>query len=278
MTIPVVLTVYNRPAHTRRVIESLRPHAPQDVLVFCDGVKDGADADAVKATRAQLDAIDWTRPAIVVRSRNAGLAYSVVAAVDAALENYDSMILLEDDCVVGPHFFDFMHRCLDVYANDRRVMGVTGYTVPIPNDLRESYGSDVYFVARPGSWGWATWADRWQLYERDFALALARARRDGVDLAGGGRDIEPMIEAAIAKKLDAWTPGWCAAVARHGLFAYPTVSHVQNVGLDGTGVHCGATTRYDTPLATELEMPMLFPYEPFVDDSMLANFRRYYGG
>lgn len=275
MSVPAVLVVYNRPAHTRRVIESLRPHCPQDVFVFCDGPKDGASTKAVDVTRAELERIDWTEPVIVKRKKNAGLANSIVLAVDTILSDYDSMILLEDDCVVGPHFFTFMHDCLARYENNKSIVGVTGYTVPVPEALRAGYPYDAYFLPRPGSWGWATWADRWAWYERDFAVGLARARRDNIDLTIAGKDLPGMIQAMIDGKLDAWTPGWVLATARHGLFAYPTCSHVQNVGFDGTGVHCGASTRYDTPMATEA--PSRYPAELAIDATMLENFRRYYG-
>lgn len=272
--IPTVLVVYNRPQHTRQVIDSLRPHTPSPVYVFRDGPKSRQDAQAVKEVAGAVRGIDWTEPIVASRDHNVGLARSVVAAVDHTLGLHESMVLLEDDCVVGLHFYDFITACMSRYNDDKRVIGVTGYTIPVPESVLSTYPHDVYFIPRPGSWGWATWRDRWVLYERDPGAAFERMRKDGLDLTMGGDDIPRLIEDTIADRSDAWTPGWMLAVARHGLFAYPTASHVRNIGFDGTGVHCGHTARYDSPMATM--PPSRFPDTVAVDDYVLAVFKRYY--
>jgi len=273
---PYTLVVYNRPWHTLQVIESLSKFCPEPLYIFCDGPKSYQDAHDVEAVRDIVAGhVTWTKPVLVEREKNLGLAQSVVAAVDHVLGQHETIVLLEDDCVVGAYFPYFMETCLEKYKSNPKVLGVTGYTVPIPEALRESYPWDVYFFPRPGSWGWATWRRAWRLYDRDFTGALAEAKRDNVDLAVGGDDVPSLVQKAIEGRLDAWTPGWLSAVARHGFFAYPTISHVQNVGMDGTGVHCGTTKRFDVKMATE--QPGRFPDSTVLDSSIWYNFRSYYG-
>jgi len=276
MSHPYALVVYNRPEHTRRVIESLRDHCPRPLYVFSDGPKSYQDEHDVLAVRDIIAAhVIWTEPIIIERGENIGLARSVVAAVDYVLGRHETIILLEDDCVVGPHFPHFVETCLDKYQDSPRILGVTGYTIPIPNALRESYPWDLYMFPRPGSWGWATWRGSWMLYDRDFELSLVEADRDNIDLTVGGKDVLGLIQRAIKGKLDAWTPGWLTAVARYGYFIYPTESHVHNIGMDGTGVHCGNTTRYDSPIARI--KPVRFPSGTLGPDrGIVEHFRKYY--
>ncbi len=277
MSHPYALVVYNRPEHTRQVIESLKDHRPEPFYVFSDGPKLPQDGPSVSAVREVVRShVTWTKPLMIERGDNFGLARSVVAAADYVLRQHDTIVLLEDDCVVGPQFPHFVETCLDRYKDDTRILGVTGYTVPLPEELHKSYPWDAYLFPRPGSWGWATWVGKWLMYDHNFKQSLAEANWDGIDLTVGGKDVPGLIQRAIEGKLDVWTPGWLTAVARYGYYIYPTESHVHNIGFDGTGVHCGKTNRYDSPIA--VNKPTRFPPDHgfLVNENINENFRKYY--
>jgi len=274
---PVALTVYNRPRHTARVLDALRKYDIQSLYIFGDGARTAGDYAAVQEVRALIASIDWVTPKITfLRDGNLGLARSMVAAVDHVLAEHETVIVLEDDCLPGPYFFTFMAECLGRCRDDSSVLGVTGYTVPVPRSILDSYPYDCYSFPRIGSWGWGTWRDRWSLYEHDVATAYERAKRWGGNLTAGGNDIPGLIERSIAGKLDAWTPGWLLAnVLTKTYYIYPTISHITNIGYDGSGVHCGKSNRYDTPIAQT--RPARFPAKaPEPDRRIVENFKRYY--
>jgi len=270
---PTALVCYNRPQHLERVLLALRQHEPEPLYVFCDGPKDEADTERVLAVRELVEAIDWTEPWVRTRSYNVGLAASVTAAVDRALSHHETVILLEDDCVPGPYFYEYMDHCLSQYR-EQPVLSISGYTVRLP-DI--SYPHDVYFVPRIGSWGWATWRDRWALYERDVARARTLCMQARLDLRMGGNDVPSLVQARIERGLDAWTPGWILAGYLHGMTSiYPRRSHIINIGMDGSGVHSGkagtwATLSADGP-ATR------FPDDPVFHRPIIDAFMEYYGG
>jgi len=277
MNHPVALTVYNRPRHTARVLDTLRGHDIQSLYIFGDGPRTASDRVAVREVRDLVRAIDWVAPEILfLRDNNVGLRGSLVAAVDHVLNKNETVIVLEDDCVPGPHFFTFIDECLTRYKDDSKVLGITGYTVPVPKAILDSYPYDCYLFPRIGSWGWATWRDRWALYEHDFAAAYERAKQSGCDLTTGGSDLPSMIERSIAGHLDIWTPGWLLANAlTDTYYIYPTASHITNIGHDGSGVHCGKSSRYDTPIAKT--KPTRFPARaPEPDRRIIENFKEYY--
>lgn len=256
MSHPLALIVYNRSKHTKQVLDALRSQAPDPMYVFSDGAKDQVDAVNVTGARVVLSAINWTTPLETWQPTNIGLADSIIGAVDTVLERYETVIVLEDDCLPGPHFMAWMNKCLDSYKDDPGILAISGYTVNIPEHLRG--GWDCYIMPRIETWGWATWREKWKLYERDVETALQRAKDKGVDLAQGGPDVPAMLEARARGDSQSWSPGWMLAAYLNEMYCvFPMVSHVQNIGTNGSGVHCGASERWRTAIAEE-ELIRLF--------------------
>ena len=274
--IPVALVAYKRPEHTARVLAALKDSGARNIHIFCDGARNGADAEAVERTRKLCRAVDWTRPQIHEASENRGLARSIMGAVDGLLESHETVILLEDDCVPQKRFFEFMRKTLTHYRDREEVFGISGYTVNVPEPLLARYPYDLYFLPRIGSWGWATWKRAWSKLERDLRKATREALDRGIDLAQGGSDIPLTLNGILqGTTKDVWTLNWVLTVyLNRGHFIYPTVSHIDNIGMDGTGVHCGVTGRYATRLSDA--EPTRFPDAIAVDPGLLANFRTYY--
>lgn len=273
--IPVIVVCYKRPLHTAQVLRALEEQNVRNLIIFSDAPRTLADVAGVRQTRALLEQIRWTSPDIVYQQENQGLARSVVAAANYAAGKYDSFILLEDDCVPQPHFYDWFRDCLDRYEKVPGVFGISGYSIPLPLEIRTSYPYDAYFFPRMGSWGWATWKDRWLKDNRNLAELTMRAIEAGVDLEQGGRDIPDAIANILRGNLgDTWTVPWLVNVyLNRGCYVYPTLSHIDNIGLDGTGVHCGKTDAYNTILA---QAPARrFPDAPVFDARISALFLAY---
>ena len=105
---PVILMTYNRPLHTKKVLDALRRQNVQNLFIFSDGPKSDKDLSAIYETRILFDRIDWTKPQIIEREKNLGLAKSIIGAASHVFQNNERMILLEDDCVPQKYFFDFI--------------------------------------------------------------------------------------------------------------------------------------------------------------------------
>lgn len=273
---PIVLTVYNRPLHTARVLAALWEHRVEPLYIFCDGPKGSNDVGAVREVRQRVANIRWTVPTVIAQRENMGLSHSIVAAVDFVLGRHDSMILLEDDCIPGPYFFDYMFECLDRYKDDDQAMSIGGYTPPLPQAVLEDYPWDVYFAPRIESWGWGTWQRAWKYYERDVASAFQQALKEGVSLKQGGADVPAMIYRKIAGQLDAWSPGWLLGVyLNKGYCVYPTVSHIHNIGFGGGGVHCqSGGSRFVSPMADR--RPTRFPDNVVVNAEIVRAMKEFY--
>ena len=273
---PVILIAYNRPKHTLEVLRALKQHNVKNIYVFCDGLKTAADKDNISLVRRLVHSIDWTTPKIIERSENLGLAKSITTAVDHVFEKYDRLILLEDDCVPQQYFFEFMQTCLDKYEQNSKVFGISGYSVAVPENLLKDYPHDLYFSPRIGSWGWATWKQKWQHNNRDLNQLISLCNQNNIDLTQGGYDIPVAVHNFLTGKLkDVWTLNWVLSVyLNNGCYIYPRSSHVSNIGMDGSGLHCGATKKFDS--CTCKIKPARYPDDVAYDPKILANFKSYY--
>lgn len=237
---PVALFVYNRVAHTRRTIESLSSNhgaSNTDLIIFSDGPKNDSDEANVGMVRAYLEGVTGFRSVVVHPSKeNKGLASSIIDGVSTVLAENGKVIVLEDDMETSPHFLNYMNDALTLYENETKVISVHGYIYPCRNPL-----PDYFFLRGAHCWGWATWRRGWNLYEPDGSKLLARIVKNN-----GARDFDydhaypftKMLEDQIAGLNQSWAIRWHAtAFINNMLTLYPGKSFVNNIGLDGSGVH-----------------------------------------
>ena len=252
---PIALFAYNRPAHLQRTLSALQANllARESTLyVFSDGPKGSHDAAAVEAVRNVVkSARGFAKIVVREHEENLGLAHSVISGVTEMTGTHGRVIVLEDDLVVAPGFLSFMNHALERYSDDPRVMQVSGYMFPIkgPKQLGQTF-----FCRVPTSWGWGTWARAWECFNLDSTriLEFLRShpdRREAFNLNGAYPYFDHLTLQAQGK-LDVWGVRWYASMfAAGGLCLYPSQSLVQNIGMDGTGVHCGHSSYFEVHLS-----------------------------
>lgn len=98
---PLALFVFNRPEHTRRMLESLRANllAPKsDLYVFADGARSKAEMPKVEAVRKLIQHLDgFLSITLHYEDKNRGLAGSVIDGVSRIISQAGRVIALEDD-------------------------------------------------------------------------------------------------------------------------------------------------------------------------------------
>jgi len=250
---PIVLFAHDRPDHLRRTLEALAANDGADeseLVVYSDGPRNVDSAGSVEAVRAYLRSVSGFRSVTVVeRERNLGLANSVIAGVTEVLARSPSVIVMEDDLLTSRNFLAFVNASLSTYEHRPDVFSVTGYNYPLR--IPPTYREDAYLSYRSSSWGWGTWRDRWG--EVDWAVSdyaeFVTDRRAQELFRRGGDDLAPMLERQISGELDSWSIRFDYAHYKHDAFCvHPVVSKVQNIGFDGSGVHCGDSDDYHVEL------------------------------
>lgn len=242
---PIVLFVYNRPEHTRIVLQSLSvcQYADQsDLYIFADQAKTEMAKEKVEQVRRIIKEDIWKRKFagvnITEASQNKGLANSVISGVTQVINKYGRVIVVEDDNRVAPDFLDYMNRGLEFYENNLKIGHIGGYKSPIK--IPEDYKKDVFLMGRGSSYAWATWKDRWDLVDwevRDYKK-LAKDKKAIVSFNEYGEDRFEMLKKQVEGNMNSWAIRFAYAMWKNKMFAVlPCKTRVENIGFDGSGVH-----------------------------------------
>ncbi len=239
MEIAVALFTYNRSTHTKQVLDalSLNDRKPDKLFVFHDGKKNALDTEEWDRVEQIIRAVDFCDVEVVTSSENKGLANSIIGGLNYVFKDYEAAVVLEDDCVSHPQFLRYMTECLNLYRTEKRVwqIGASAWQMPI-----EPNGYDVYFNQRTSSWGWGTWKDRWQQYERDYLLVKKIMADENAKerLNTWGGNLPDMLEGNLTGRCDSWAVFWgLKVIEKDGVCVSPYRSLINNIGFDASGTH-----------------------------------------
>ncbi len=247
---PVVLFVYNRPEHTKKTIEALKRNigAKQtELYIFCDQAKDESVRQRVDLTRQYVHTITGFKEIhIVERDENWGLARSIISGTTEVVNTHGRIIVLEDDLITSPFFLQYMNTALEKYQDAKQVFSVTGYShFPNGNEaLPQSYFLKVF-----SSWSWATWADRWALFDEN-ALGWEKTKTDPelakqFDYEGCFYNCQMLKAQMEDHTINSWAIRAYWTQFKYDMVTlFPNQRLVENEGFDGTGVHCNDKADY----------------------------------
>jgi len=269
MAAPVALFVYNRPWHTRQTVEALLANTESSdtaLYVFSDAPKNAEATELVAEVRAFIRGITGFKSVCLIeRESNFGLAKSIIDGVTRVCDEHGRVVVMEDDLVTSPYFLRFMNEGLEKYSDDSRVISIHGYNYPVEHSLPETF-----FLRGADCWGWATWSRGWKLFEPDGEKLLDELKRRNLMREFDFEDSYPyvkMLQHQIAGKNNSWAIRWYAsAFLLDKLTLYPGKSLVHNIGVDGSGSHCSATSDYFVEL---VQSPISIKDMP-IEDSIIA--------
>ncbi len=221
----VVVVAYDRPGCLERLLLSLErahyPEGPVPLIISVDGAR--------TSTLRVANEFQFTHgpKTIIPRETRMGLVAHVMACGDLA-ETYGSVVVLEDDLLVSPHFYPWATKALNFYAGDPAVGGISLYryavseSTPAPFEPLDD-GSDVHFIQFASSWGQAWTSEQWRGF-REWDTAHTTEEK----------------EALLPGFVQRWTgPGWkrrfiAYLIANDRYFVFPPLSLSTNFGDPGT--------------------------------------------
>lgn len=241
---PIVLFVYNRPWHTKQTVEALQKNklaSESELFIYSDAAKNEDAWKSVDEVREYIDKLDgFKKITIIKRDKNWGLADSIIDGVTKVVNEYGKIIVLEDDLVTSPYFLKFMNESLDMYEKDKMVASIHGYIYPIDNL------PDTFFIKGADCWGWATWQDRWDVFEPNGQKLLDELQFKKLENEAdfnGSYGYTKMLKDQINGKNNSWAVRWyISTFLKDMLTLYPGQSYVQNIGFGEEGTHCTLET------------------------------------
>ena len=245
MGVPVLLLAFNRPEHTRRVLEAIMAANPEDLYVFQDGAREDNENDAKKCAEVRQVVEDMTKgnPVRVhtnFSDRNLGCGAGPMTGISWFFSQEERGIVMEDDCLPHPDFFGYCAALLERYKDDEKVLFINSTLYDDRWKCDASYDFSRYMVTG----AWAGWRRTWQGFDLDLKDLDAKAFRKHVLQLTDNRaeanwwfSIVKEIQKDERKK-SYWDYQMQIHLFRNSaLTIHPKVNLVSNIGFDGAGTH-----------------------------------------
>jgi len=270
--VAVVLIAFNRPKETRAILQAIISANPKKLYVLVDGprterpMERGLVLEVLREISKFEASLDIS---YLISEKNLGIRERVVSGLDWVFGFEESAIVLEDDCIPDPSFFDYCSELLQRYKFDEKVGVVSGFRpCPEVKDALSSYSFSNFTM----TWGWATWKRVWETFDKSGS--------DWNELSARKRVLErlntPDTKRYWAYNLDQVTgnaehAGWDYLLAlsqwMHGrVNIVPKLSLVKNVGFTMDATHTMDPTN---PLARVsagvMPSPLVHPDQKLID-------------
>lgn len=283
---PVIIFVYNRADHFKRTFEALSKcveakHTP--LYIFSDGSPNEENDARVNEVRVLIHNAAkenaFLSVNVVESETNKGLAKSIISGVTRVINEYGKVIVIEDDCVCSPYFLKFMNACLEKFENDKSIGSIAGFT-PIFK-FPENYDKDIFLAYRSCSWGWASWADRWENVDWEMKNAqrfITDAKlRKKLNRNGSDRFLRYYRQSKGIG--NSWSIRFGADhVLKDYRVVYPTRSYIDNIGADGSGVHTAANEADSVKTYIENAKENFVLDDVTIDERIQKSMKRFYSG
>lgn len=171
---PVIVVVAYRRLHTlKRLLHSIENaiYKTDDITLIISIDHHPDNADVIKCA----EEFTWKHGTKIVRTHeeNMGLKRHIIECGDYSLK-YGTAIILEDDELVAPSFYEFTSLAHDFYRDDERIAGISLYShewngyagkkfQPICKD------GDVYFGQFSCTWGESWSSKQWSAFKEWYA-------------------------------------------------------------------------------------------------------------
>jgi hypothetical protein len=211
-----------------------------------------------------VEEVDW--PCEITRdfaTENLGVKRRIPSGIDRVFRDVERAILLEEDCVPHPTFFRYCDELLERYADDERVMHVSGsQLLSTPPDGGASY----HFSRYVHIWGWASWRRAWRHFEgalEEWSTLHPRQRERRLRRWFSSKDERNYWRYVwdSSREHSNWSAQWSyACMARRGLAVTPNWNLISNVGFgaDATNAKEDPLGIADRPLEG-VTFPLLHP-------------------
>lgn len=260
---PVLVIAFNRPDLLRQLIARLRVVKPTSIYLAVDGAREDrpGEGELVQRCRDLARSIDWPcSVSTLFHDTNLGCGVGVSTAISWFFDHEEGGIILEDDILPDPSFFEFCGELLERYRDDGRVFAISGCNF-VPPDHQMDPTRPYRFTNIPHIWGWATWKRSWSNYELDIlnwrTRVSTRTLWKAVDGSLPGFVYwNSTFELLARKQVDTWDGQLVLTALESGqLIANSNINLIENLGFGETATHT-LEDRHDLPPVQTMRTPL----------------------
>ena len=277
---PVVFIIYNRPDKTEIVFNAIRKAQPETLYIIADGPKKNNTGDNEKcsAVKRICNSIDWNCKVFTnYADQNMGCKKRVSSGLDWVFEQVNEAIILEDDCLPHPTFYQYCQELLVYYRNNENVMMISGDN--FQNGIKRGNAS-YYFSRVPHIWGWATWKRAWKLYDvsmKSFPYVnKAEFIKKSFKSKKMGTYWYQHLEQFYYSNVDTWDHQWTYTVlSNNGFCINPNTNLISNIGFGVDALHTKDLNSKNANMSIDgIDLPLIHPsLNKFCDSADYFTFR-----
>ena len=238
----VIVPAFSRSGALRRLLASInRAHYPTNGVRLIISLDGGAPRDVVESAREfefRSGSVE-----VIERDERLGLREHILWCGDRT-EEHGAVIVLEDDLLVDPWFYEYAIHALAAHEQESTVAGIALYA-PRQNDYAHlpfeplENGLSGYLMQVPCSWGQAWTAGQWRAFREWYGQA-------GDDVVDRDASIPDAVRAWPASSWKKYFVAYLSATERY--FVYPYRSYTTNCS-DPGGTHVSrGSDLYQVPL------------------------------
>lgn len=165
---PVLFETFARPDYARQAFDAIKRAKPR-ILYFYSNKARLDRPDEVRRNeeiRAYVKEIDWECDLhTFFRDEYVDVFTSLWGSLDWFFNNVKEGIVIEEDVVTCPAFYNYMSTLLEKYRDNNKVWIISG------NNALPQYtpsGMSYFFSRFADIYGWASWSDRWHALDREM--------------------------------------------------------------------------------------------------------------
>ncbi|CAK27100.1 Conserved hypothetical protein [Synechococcus sp. RCC307] len=244
---PVSITVYNRFFHFKKCIENLKKNVLADkttLFIFSDAPRLG-DEENVQKVRDYAKNIDGFKDVRLHFQTTNNFAKNGYESRRIPISEFGSVIRMEDDILTAPGFLTFLNHAYQFYQNNPSIVNITGYCPPLR--INSDYSKDYFILKRPCAWGWLYDQEILDIVESQIDIGELNSfiKNSRHKITECGEDVLRMAFKDATKQIQAGDVRSMFYQIKYNKYTiYPRYSLVQNIGHDGSGLHCGSTKKF----------------------------------
>ena len=264
MNTPILILIFNRPKETRKLINRLEKFKPKNIYIFSDGPRKNNESDLKKNNECKqlIQDLKWKNN---IKKKylknNLGCKNAVSKGISWFFENEEMGIILEDDCIPTKSFFKFCEWGLIKFKNNDKIGSITGNNFLKSNiNINSSY----YFSKYAHCWGWATWRNRWALYNKNITFwkrwKNSKNFRKLFNLKHEILYWKKIFNNVSKNKIDSWAYPWNLCLwYNNKIVLTPKYNLVKNVGYGNSATHTFVNSHNLNYSTTKLNFPYKSP-------------------
>ena len=160
---PILLIGFNRADLLKKRLKEIEQFSLRNLFISIDGGSTEQQICEIKLVLESCLVNSDINYRVIIHDKNIGLAKHITSAISKVLQEFNHVIVVEDDIVLGANFYDSMLCGLEIADSDPQIATVGGFSpfFHLSFFSRNNYWrKSEYFSA----WGWGISRTNWNLY------------------------------------------------------------------------------------------------------------------